>query len=74
MIVTEKVVDVTQFIPEHPGGTRIMKMFSGKDGAPGFFSGWWIHSKSAHLQLEQLQMDTFIQGSEGDEDSDSCWR
>lgn len=70
MIVEDKVVDVTQFINEHPGGPRMMKMFTGKDGTPGFLGGWNFHSKSAHLKLKQLQMGTFIQGSESDEECD----
>lgn len=36
MIIHGKVYDLTQFLPEHPGGQRIILKYAGKDATDAF--------------------------------------
>ncbi|KAG6040009.1 hypothetical protein E4U41_001671 [Claviceps citrina] len=43
LIVENNVYDITKFLPEHPGGDRILKRFAGKNATKAF---WKYHSES----------------------------
>ncbi|KAK8048964.1 hypothetical protein PG994_010694 [Apiospora phragmitis] len=43
IIVDDGVYDVTKFIDEHPGGSKILKRMAGKDSTKQF---WKYHGKS----------------------------
>ncbi|KHN96914.1 Cytochrome b5 [Metarhizium album ARSEF 1941] len=43
LIVENNVYDITKFLPEHPGGDRILKRFAGKNATKAF---WKYHSEN----------------------------
>lgn len=36
VIIHDKVYDLTEFLPEHPGGQKIIMKYAGKDGTKAF--------------------------------------
>ncbi|KAH9926903.1 cytochrome b5-like heme/steroid binding domain-containing protein [Fomitopsis serialis] len=38
VIIDKKVYDVTDFVPEHPGGPRMIMNFAGRDASTAFKS------------------------------------
>jgi len=36
IVIYGKVYDVSKFLPDHPGGTKVILNFAGKDATPGF--------------------------------------
>lgn len=49
VVVDDYALDVTAFIPDHPGGTGVLKPLSGKDATKAFHgkTGVYKHSKAA---------------------------
>ncbi|KAL7923594.1 cytochrome b5-like heme/steroid binding domain-containing protein [Trichoderma austrokoningii] len=43
LIVEDGVYDVTKFLDEHPGGSKILKRFAGKNATKAF---WKYHNES----------------------------
>ncbi|PHH59979.1 hypothetical protein CDD81_2338 [Ophiocordyceps australis] len=43
LIVENNVYDVTKFMDEHPGGSRVLQRFAGKNATKAF---WKYHSES----------------------------
>jgi len=59
LIVINKVVhDVSDFILEHPGGSKIMEPFSGKDATKAFTGGVYYHSNAARNALTHYRIGT----------------
>ncbi|PMD25508.1 cytochrome b5 [Hyaloscypha hepaticicola] len=56
IIVDENVYDVTGFIDEHPGGSKILKRVAGKDATKQF---WKYHNESVLKKYsERLKVGT----------------
>ena len=41
MVIENKVMDVTKFLDEHPGGDEVMMSVAGQDGTDEFEDGEW---------------------------------
>jgi cytochrome b involved in lipid metabolism len=46
VVIHGKVYDLTSFLPEHPGGKKVILNYAGKDATPGFEP---IHPPGAKL-------------------------
>jgi cytochrome b involved in lipid metabolism len=46
IIVDNVVYDVTKFLPDHPGGPKILKRSAGKDASKSF---WKVRSPAGHI-------------------------
>lgn len=56
IIVDENVYDVTGFVDEHPGGSKILKRVAGKDATKQF---WKYHNESVLKKYsEKLKVGT----------------
>jgi len=56
IIVDESVYDVTGFVDEHPGGSKILKRVAGKDATKQF---WKYHNESVLKKYgEKLKVGT----------------
>jgi len=56
IIVDENVYDVTGFVDEHPGGSKILKRVAGKDATKQF---WKYHNESVLKKYsERLKIGT----------------
>jgi len=56
IIVDENVYDITGFVDEHPGGSKILKRVAGKDATKQF---WKYHNESVLKKYsERLKIGT----------------
>jgi len=56
IIIDENVYDVTGFVDEHPGGSKILKRVAGKDATKQF---WKYHNESVLKKYsERLKIGT----------------
>eukprot|EP00026_Physarum_polycephalum_P005091 Phypoly_transcript_05119.p1 GENE.Phypoly_transcript_05119~~Phypoly_transcript_05119.p1 ORF type:complete len:599 (+),score=47.52 Phypoly_transcript_05119:245-1798(+) len=53
IIIKALVYDVSDFFMEHPGGTKILEQFYGKDATDAFNGGVYKHSNAARNILQQ---------------------
>ena len=60
MIISDRVLDVTGFTQKHPGGSKLIRNYVGKDGTKGFYGKLNNHTKSARLLLEKMEIGTLI--------------
>eukprot|EP00756_Hemistasia_phaeocysticola_P007151 Hpha_TRINITY_DN14142_c1_g1::TRINITY_DN14142_c1_g1_i1::g.11148::m.11148 len=67
VIVLNKVYDVTQWVPEHPGGSMLIMQLAGKDASVAFERA--RHSDAARLKLRQCYCADLE-----DERADNCVR
>lgn len=58
MIINGIVHDVSDFILQHPGGSRIMEPFCGKDATKAFTGGVYYHSNAARNTLIKYRIGT----------------
>lgn len=56
IIINGVVHDISEFIPEHPGGSRIIEPFAGKDGTKAFSGGVYYHSNAARNLLSTFRV------------------
>ncbi|KAJ3129815.1 hypothetical protein HK098_008049 [Nowakowskiella sp. JEL0407] len=50
------VLDVTEFLPQHPGGEKLLTSYSGKDATKAFYGILNSHSKSARTLVLTLRV------------------
>jgi stearoyl-CoA desaturase (Delta-9 desaturase) len=48
VLVAGFVHDVGEFVDAHPGGTKLLEAYVGKDATTAFFGGVYDHSNAAH--------------------------
>jgi len=63
IVVDNYVIDVTDFIPEHPGGP-ILNDFIGKDATQSY-NKLHDHTKAARLMLDSKKVGIIKSGVEG---------
>eukprot|EP00026_Physarum_polycephalum_P003701 Phypoly_transcript_03715.p1 GENE.Phypoly_transcript_03715~~Phypoly_transcript_03715.p1 ORF type:complete len:771 (+),score=67.31 Phypoly_transcript_03715:41-2353(+) len=56
IIIQGGIYDVSDFFLEHPGGTKVMESFFGKDATNAFTGGIYKHSNAARNRLLQYQI------------------
>jgi cytochrome b involved in lipid metabolism len=67
LIISNRVYDVTQYIPMHPGGTNTIRPYCGKESTQAFTNrgGDGRHSTNAWNMLENYYIGDFAGGTEG---------
>lgn len=50
------VLDVSEFLQEHPGGRAVIKPFLGKDATAAFLGGVYKHSNAAQNRTQSLRV------------------
>ena len=60
VIVHGRAYDVTEFLPEHPGGPKIILKYAGKDATEQFYN---LHRHAVIQKYSDLQIGT-IQGEQ----------
>lgn len=60
IIVDQLVVDVHDFLPNHPGGEPLIKAFFGKDATKAFYGNTTQHTPGAKKILESLVMARIV--------------
>jgi len=60
LIVKGVVHDITEFIDMHPGGSKIIAPYAGKDGTNAFSGGVYFHSNAARNVLASLRIGTIV--------------
>jgi len=58
IIINDRVHDVTDFAEEHPGGTKFIEVYSGKDATKAFMGEVYYHSNAAKNVLAKLMIGT----------------
>lgn len=61
VIVRDKVYDVTDYLPKHPGGGQLLTRHAGGDATDDFFGGF--HSKMAPIVLEAMYIGDLVGGA-----------
>ena len=60
IIIDGLVADVTEFLPEHPGGEAIIKAYLGKDATKAFYGNITQHTQGARKLLASLTMAKIV--------------
>jgi len=60
IVLNTDVLDVDSFLPKHPGGTKILEFWNGRDATQAFNGLVYKHSKAArnlvpHFRVARLQ-------------------
>jgi stearoyl-CoA desaturase (delta-9 desaturase) len=61
IIIDGLVHDVTEFLPEHPGGEAILKTYFGKDATKAFYGTITQHTQGARKILASLTMAKIVE-------------
>jgi len=56
LIISGAVHDITDFVSEHPGGSKILEPYAGKDGTKAFSGGVYYHSNAARNLLDKFRI------------------
>ena len=59
-ILSEKVLDVSDFAEKHPGSSRLIYRYVGKDMTPGFYGHLNNHTKSARMMADKMAIGQII--------------
>jgi len=62
IIINDTVIDVSDFILEHPGGSKIIEPFCGKNATKAFTGGVYYHSNAARNLLTQYRIGSTAKG------------
>lgn len=58
IVINDVVHNISDFIEEHPGGSKILAPYAGKDGTAAFSGGVYYHSNAAKNVLSSLKIGT----------------
>ncbi len=61
MILQQQILDVTKFTNEHPGGSRLIQLYHGKDATKAFYGHLNNHTKSARMLVDKLTMGQLVE-------------
>jgi len=64
VLVSGFIHDIEPFIDSHPGGSRLLKEYIGKDASAAFFGGIYDHSNAAHNLLASMRVGALHGGLE----------
>ena len=56
MAIDGYVVDVADFVDEHPGGESLLKKFYGADASHAFAGGIYEHSRAARKRMVAMRV------------------
>lgn len=60
IVINGYICDISEYMAQHPGGTKVLKYYLGKDASDAFNKGMNIHSRAAKTRIHLLKIARLV--------------